>query len=160
MLVIINVANGSFVNYYMYRGRDFRTEFANISEVRSLVPPQVPLMALTATASRATQQAIMKSLNMSTNTEVVSVLPNKVNVMYSVVRSDGDMDEAMSGLIESLVENGTKCDRAIVYCHTLMDCANVYRVFRIRLGSSLLHPPGAPNLAKYCLVDMYSSCTH
>ena len=97
----------------MYRGRDFRTEFANISEVRSLVPPQVPLMALTATASRATRQAIMKSLNMSTNTEIVSVLPNKVNVMYSVVKSDGDMDEAMSCLIESLVENGTKCDRAL-----------------------------------------------
>ena len=88
------------------------------------------------------------------------MLPNKVNVMYSVVKSDGDMDETMSGLIESLVENGTKCDRALFTATLLMDCANVYRVFRIRLGSSLLHPPGAPTLAKYCLVDMYSSCTH
>lgn len=47
-----------------FRGKDFRQEFSRIGEIRSLVPKDVNLMALTATANLTTRTIVITSLDM------------------------------------------------------------------------------------------------
>ena len=51
-----------------------RTEFAYLGQVRSIVPPSVRVMALTATAIITTRKYVIKSLNMQAP-EIVNVSP-------------------------------------------------------------------------------------
>lgn len=65
------------------RGSDFRTEYRNIAELRSIVPKNVNLMALTATVTPTTRDSIMESLCMDEeNTFVLARVPNKLNIRY------------------------------------------------------------------------------
>ena len=47
----------------------------------------------------------------------------------------------------------------LIFCQTLLDCANIYEYFCCQLGKEFTHPIGAPNIACFRLVDMYSSVT-
>ena len=59
-----------------FRGDIFSVEFARLDEVRSLVPPHVIVLALTATATKATRKADVKRLSMK-NPEIISIRPYK-----------------------------------------------------------------------------------
>ena len=65
------------------QGDTFRTEFARLGEIRSILPPDTHVMALTATASRSLQDSVMKTLSMR-NVATVAVSPDKPNVKYAV----------------------------------------------------------------------------
>lgn len=67
----------------MCRGKEFRREFSGIGEIRSLVPKDVNLMALTATANLTTGAIVIESLDMQ-GCHAIS-LPNKPNIFYSVM---------------------------------------------------------------------------
>lgn len=60
------------------RGQHFRVEFSKLGEVRSLIPSQVNLMAMTATATMDTRRKIIGILGM-TNPAVVAESPDKPN---------------------------------------------------------------------------------
>lgn len=47
----------------------------------------------------------------------------------------------------------------IVYCRCLDDCADLYLFFRNYLGRCFTERPGAPNLPRFRLVEMYMSFT-
>ena len=55
--------NGKFVfrvsitriKFFNFRGDSFRREFKNLGEVRSIIPPHVHIMGMTATATRHTK---------------------------------------------------------------------------------------------------------
>ena len=49
--------------------------------------------------------------------------------------------------------------RTIVFCRRYSECALMYSLFRNALETNFTEPPGAPNLVKYRLVDMYTKCT-
>ena len=69
-----------FSSYFILsfnRGVEFRLEFAHISEVRALIPPNTKLMALTATATAKIRKLIISSLDMG-NCHLVICQPNKV----------------------------------------------------------------------------------
>lgn len=67
-----------------HRGESFRSEFANISEIRALVPPGTNVMALTATANSVTRANVIKSLDM-TNHMIIWKLPSNPNVFFAVL---------------------------------------------------------------------------
>lgn len=66
------------------RGIEFRTEFSNLGQVRSLIPEKVCCMALTATATNQSRREIRRILGMY-NPVIVSESPNKPNMKYIVV---------------------------------------------------------------------------
>ncbi len=45
----------------------------------------------------------------------------------------------------------------IIFCRTYDDVTSIYTR---KLKENFTHPPGAPDLAKFRLVDMYTRCTH
>ncbi|KAL5479301.1 hypothetical protein EMCRGX_G022804 [Ephydatia muelleri] len=73
------------------RGDYFRQEFKYLGAVRSLIPSHVHVMALTATATVATRDTVVKILGMNSPT-IVSASPDKPNICYAV-REKGNIEE-------------------------------------------------------------------
>ena len=77
------VISWPFIIVYWYitcRGYSFRRSFSRLGEIRSIVPASINVMALTATASKATVKIILRTLGMRRNVHTISVNPSKANV--------------------------------------------------------------------------------
>ena len=141
-----------------YRGDRFRVEFARLGEVRSLIPPSVNIMALTATATTATKKAIFKRLSLK-DPYVVAVSPHKPNIMYEV-REKGDIEEVVKPIAQLLCKQEIPTDnKVVIFCRTYDECSHMYLLFRQYLKANFTDPPGCPDLSRYRVVEMYSRCT-
>eukprot|EP00731_Ephydatia_muelleri_P002345 Em0001g2345a len=113
-------------------GDFFRQEFRNLGAVRSLIPSHVHIMAMTATATTATRENVITSLGLI-DTVIVSSSPDKPNISYSV-RVKASIEDVFTPLVDKL------------------------RAARCRLPrQEFTEPVGAPNLAMFRLVDMYTA---
>lgn len=65
-----------------YRGESFRHVLSRVGEVRSLIPNDVTMMALTATATSQLRVKVTEMLGMKDEL-VVSLSPCKANIMYA-----------------------------------------------------------------------------
>lgn len=66
-MFLFGCSNQPYTHTHMHthtRGEEFRPDYANISELRSIVPSSANLMALTATVTSSTRKVIMKNLCM------------------------------------------------------------------------------------------------
>ena len=140
-------------------GEKFRREFANLGEIRSLIPSNIQLMALTATATKQSRQTICHTLGMK-KPVVVSQSPNKPNIFYELHSKSGSLEETLAPLVEELRRERNLMDRVLIFCQKYDDVTHIYHFFLSRLGKEALHPVGAPNLVRFRLVDMYTACTH
>ncbi len=114
-------------------------------------------MACTATATRSIREEVVRTLEMAHHV-TVSLSPNRSNIMYLVKkRTDPDTDfaELLSTLKQSLVQT----PRVVVYCRTLMMCADLFSHFSYEMGDSQYFPPGAPRLSDYRLFGMFHAST-
>ncbi len=114
-------------------------------------------MALTATATKTLQRQISYILGMYLP-KVIAVPPCKNNIMYSVT-SHTSLKNTFEPLSKKLKEEGTNMSRMIIYCRSIVDCADIYEFLKSELGDSFLVPPDAPDQSKFRLVDMYTSIT-
>ena len=97
----------------LYRGKEFRTEYANISELRSVIPSCVNLMALTATVSPSKRKLIMKLLNLCEDeTVIIEHSPNKKNIMYEVRKKPKDKESAFTIEVASCLINSLYAEDA------------------------------------------------
>ena len=136
----------------------FRVEFAHLGEVRSLIPPTVHIMALTATSTVSTRK---KRLNMKSPL-IISITPDKPNIMYRVVQqSDHNMLDVVKRISEQVRRKGVTvtANKAIIYFRHHREVADFYELFKQNLNRHVSSPPGYPDIAKYRLVDMYTSVT-
>ena len=83
------------------RGQTFRREFSHISEIRSLMPPNVNMMALTATATTATCQKIVCALCMK-RCYLITTNPPPKNV-FCAVEVKTDLQEVFAPIVEELI---------------------------------------------------------
>ena len=83
------------------RGESFRKEFSELGDVRCLIPESVRIVALTATATRSTRQAVVKVLNM-VHPKLVCISPNKTNIKYHVRMNVHTLEEEFAPLVEEL----------------------------------------------------------
>ena len=135
-------------------------EFANLGEIRSLIPSNIQLMALTATATKQSRQAICHTLGMK-KPVVVYQSPNKPNIFYELHSKSGSLEETLAPLVEELRRERNLMDHVLIFCQKYYDdVTHIYHFFLSRLGKEALHPVGAPNLVRFRLVDMYTACTH
>ena len=140
-------------------GETFRREFLHLGEVRSLVDPEVRIMALTATATKTTRKCVCNTLGMKHPT-VVTQSPNKQNIKYIVNTKAASLEEMFAPLVEELRLNRTSMDRVIIFGQSYDDCSRIYLFLKSRLGKQLTEPIGAPKLARFALCNMFSACTH
>lgn len=125
--------------------------------MRSLIPTDVHIMALTATAMSKTRANIVHILCME-DLYVLSLSPHKKNIVY-VVKQKSDMEEVVQILVRGLQNLRTEMPHIIVFCKCHEECSRMYRLFKYILQHSFMEPPGVPNLVKFRPVDIYTKCT-
>lgn len=160
---VLSFVNSSMTSLYTclsgYRGVKFRTEFANIAEVRALAPAGTNLMALTATANPRTRNNVMKSLDM-TNTVTVSRLPNNPNIYYAVCLMPSSPMPVMEPIIEELSAKGTGADRVVIFCRSYPNLLNMHETVSLELDSrGQLYISGKGRTSEHRLCDKYDACT-
>lgn len=131
--------------------------FLRVSELRSLLPPTVNIMALTATATSKLRTQVSHIIGMR-NELIISKCPAKENVMFTAIELS-TLEETFLPIVHKLHQLGIKSPRTLIYCRSYNDCSDLYLLFRTKLNSCFTYPPGAPDLPQFRLVDMYMSCT-
>ena len=78
--------------------------------MRGLLPTEVRIMALTATATKSTRKEICKSLGL---VDPVFVLrsPEKPNIIYNVVLKTSELEEVFAPLVEELRRKRTVMEK-------------------------------------------------
>ena len=141
------------------RGTKFRTEFAKISEIRSLLLPTTDIVASTATASIETWKKILCLLEM-TNCHIVN--PNKLNIKY-VVLPKPDEEMFLQPIISNICRHGVKAKRHLVFYRTYDDTLSLFKAAAVELGIHyvLYSQPAVPKQekSKFRLCDKYDACT-
>lgn len=141
--------------HFVYRGEKFRTEFSHLDEVRSIIPKNVNVMALTATATRSTRKMIIKSLCMQ-SPEVIYIPPVKGNIIYDVIDKPKNIGDYFKGVVDKLKNECTNLDRIIIFCKTYNNVLMIYRYFKRMMGKDMTEPKGSANYVVNRLVDSKS----
>ena len=138
-----------------YRGKDLRKEFSKLGDLRGFF--HGTFMALTATASTATQKEVIRLLGMR-NTVMVNRSPNQPNIIYSVTEKTQTIEETFEKLIEELRTARLETPKTIIFCRTYQDCCDLYLLFKSSLGKEFTNPIGAPDYHPFRLVEMFTAC--
>ena len=114
-------------------------------------------MACTATATRSIHEDVVKILEMSDYVSV-SLPPDRPNIKYEVKkRTDPAID--LHELLKSLRVHLISAPRVVVYCKTLMMCAELFSHFSYEMGDRQYYPPGALHLSDNRLFGMFHAST-
>ena len=90
---------------------------------------------------------------------IVAVSPCKKNLMYTVSPFTS-IKETFEPLCKKIIKmKKTSMPRVIIYCRRYEDCSNLYIYFKRGLQHDFTYPCGAPDLSRFRLVEMFSSCT-
>ena len=136
------------------RGDQFRTAFAHLGDIRSILSSNVNILSLTATATTATFNAVCKRLSMS-NPVLIGCPPHRTNILY-VVKPLPDMDKFCTDLSDKIKVLGLEYPKTVIFCRRYVDCAALYHSLKRKLGDHFLFPPGYPNFHEFRLIDMYT----
>ena len=94
------------------------------------------------------------------NASVVSVSPDKRNIMYIVERFS-TLEECFGPLADELLHKQNNMDKVLIFCRTIDDCSMLYFYLKRKLlaAGSFTFSDGSPDLSKYSRVEMFHSCT-
>ena len=141
-----------------FRGDDFRTDYSHLGMLCALFP-SVPVLALTATASKKDREVIKDTLHMRNPLEVVESL-NRPNIFYEKsFRSSPDIEsyeEILTPIAENLLAQKTEYPLTIVYLN-LRWCGFAYRLFERILGHEQYFPLGADQIPENRLFSQFHS---
>ena len=146
----------------LFWGQSFRKEFSHLGEIRSIIPLNVHVMALTATATLSTRHYIMDTLSMKTeNTHIVYVPPVKDNIAYYVADKPSGGIPAF-GPIAKRVKQDHNLGRIIIFCRTYEAVTSIYSYFKTELGEHYTEPKGGyvHTLYSYICKDKNSAVFH
>ena len=121
------------------------------------MPPGVPYLACTATATKSVRLEVVSKLDMQ-GCEFVSTSPDRPNIFYEV-RPRAELEVDMQPILHSLRVQRKQAPRALVYCRSLNTCSDLYAYFHHELGDSSYWPDGAPHLSDNRLFGMFHSNT-
>ena len=139
------------------RGDEFRTVFACIGEVRCLIPSNVNVIALTATATFDTLSVVTQRLSLY-KPAIVAVSPNRANIKLTVQPSKS-MKEFAQLITSKLKVQQRAYPKTIVFARSYQDCSSLYLTISHALGKHITYPAGYPNLLKYHLLSMYTQAS-
>ena len=135
-------------------GDEFRTAFAEIRNIRSIIPKRVKIMALTATATQSTLEIIIDRLALDKPT-IITISPQRTNIFYKVEPAIS-LDQLTTNISEEMTEKGLNFPKTVLFCRQYCDCSNLYITLRHKLGERLTEPPGYPDLSEFRIVEMYT----
>lgn len=132
---VLNLGKSPICTYTLIlylRGLEFRREYSNISEIRSILAKNVNILALTATASPTTLCKIKDNLCI-TDHYMVRELPNKKNIKYIVREKPESLAKVLLPIVDGVKEFGIRSNKTIIFCRTY----NVYIAVATQLVNEL-----------------------
>ena len=137
----------------------FRQWYGHLSEIRAIAAPSVPVLCLTATATKATVTKIINTCRLK-NCKVIKKNPDRPEIKYMAKEVNDDPSSTFRWLIKELEERGIETPKTIIYCRTIKDCGLVYEAFRTSLpGSKSYQTSSCPKTPVYRLYGMYHNAT-
>lgn len=118
------------------------------------MPTGTPMVALTATATLATQKTIIRSLQLY-NPVSINISPDRPNIKYSVVSVKRDVSVSFAWLVRELREKRTRTPKVIVFCRSISSCASLYKLCLTELREESYEPIGSPPLTSHRLFAMF-----
>lgn len=114
----------------------FRECYGRLNELRSLASP-VNILAVTATATKETKNAIVDILRMKDPFEI-SESPEKPNVTYVVetIPKEASLQQCFSWLVDEVKVKGVDSERTIIYCQTINQCGRIHSTLKAMIGDS------------------------
>ena len=129
--------------------------FAEIGSLRSLLPSDVNVLALTATATKATFDCVCVRLSMK-SPSIIGLSPHRSNIYYCV-QPYVKLKELSSRLADELQNESNKTPKTVIFCRRLEDTALcIYLSLQQSLGQKFTYPVGYLNRQQFRLVDMYT----
>ena len=127
-----------------FRGSEFRPDYSKLG-VLCAIFPDVPVLAMTATANKQDRIFIMESLGLKKCQSVVGNL-NRKNIFYKKLFRHGQDLDAFEGILRPIAINLLDCKiqypLTIIYA-PLKWCGFAYKLFESVLGSLQYYPPGS-----------------
>ncbi|HMU70573.1 MAG TPA: ATP-dependent DNA helicase RecQ, partial [Chitinophagales bacterium] len=115
-------------------GHDFRPEYRQIHSMIEAINDDIPIIALTATATPKVQSDIKKNLDLEEPNVFISSF-NRPNLYYEI-RPKRSREQAIKQIVKYIKEQGRKS--AIVYClnrKSTEDIANILNINGIKAGA-------------------------
>ena len=141
-----------------FRGDEYRPEFSLLGEIRSAMPKDINVIALTATATTLLQKTVIQKVGMI-NPVIVEVSPEKSNLYFNVVEFQS-VEISLQPLMQELKEKCENMERTIIFCRRPIDCAELWMAFRNYMGQFITEPPGCyVDIPELRLVDCFTGCT-
>lgn len=144
-------------NSFLHRGDDFRTAFAKLGNLRSLLPDKVNVLALTATATKNTLECVTSRLAMNWPA-IIGLPPDRHNIKLSV-QPCPSIPTMCRQLSDELKEKRILTPKTVIFCRSLKHCADMCALMKMFLGPDITYPPGQPSVLQYRLVDVFTAAS-
>ena len=113
----------------------FRSWYAHLGDIKAVIPPEVPVLCLTATATEKTIRKIQRVLHLK-NCNVIQINPDRPEIKFCVKEVQKDPTLTFRWLAQELEEKGQETPKTIIYCRSIRDCGLIYDMFRVALPQS------------------------
>ncbi|XP_068692465.1 ATP-dependent DNA helicase Q1-like [Montipora foliosa] len=137
-------------------GDDFRKDYSHLGMLCAIFP-NVPVVALTATASKTDISTIKKSLTLRNPLEVIGN-PNRPNIYYKKVFREGEdvdfFEELLAPIAHDLKVKTVNYPITIMYL-PLRWCGFAFKFFEKRLGNKQYYPSNAKQSPENRLFAQY-----
>ena len=140
------------------RGKQFRTDFDRISEIRSLLPTNTNVMALTATANVDTRKTVIRSLEMQ-SCYVLAKDPNQLNIRFSTLIKPSNPLIIVQPLLQDLKAGHRSSGKCLIFCRTYDDTNVLYELIALELArhdALFVHDSNGKNV---CTCEKFDACT-
>jgi len=129
--------------------------FAEIGEIRSLLPRSIKVLALTATATKETLKSVTSRLSLE-DPALIGLPPDRPNIKF-VVKPVVSIVELCNQLHDELMLKRTAMPKTILFCRSLKHCVIFFATMKRLLGRNLTEPPKKRPTVGVCLVDVFTS---
>lgn len=131
--------------------------FSDIGIVRSLIPNDISILALTATATTEIADIVIERLCM-TNVKMIGAPPDRSNIKYSV-RPNQSMDSLCYMLADELTTMHVNTPKTVLFCQTLKRCGEFYYKLKKLLGQNITYPPGVPAILPFRMISLFTAAS-